>query len=68
MYDLSETKVTKKKFSQFQQNRIVILGIVDHKIPHEGPVEYHQKENVTFTTRSAVRNATMQQSADSDYY
>ena len=41
----------------FIKNRIDILGIVDHKIIHDDPIEYHEKQNITFGTTSAITNA-----------
>ena len=49
--------------ANFSRNTIIILGVVDHKITFEDPVEYYEKEDVTLTANSPIRNATMQQSA-----
>ena len=54
--------------ANFSRYRIIILGVVDHKIILGDPVEYYEKEDITFATNSAIRNATMQQSTDLDYY
>ena len=43
--------------SHFNKYKIDILGITDHKIVHDDPVEYHEKENSTLITTSATRNA-----------
>ena len=40
----------------FSRNRIHVLGIVGHKIIHEDPDEYHEKENITFIRTSVVGN------------
>ena len=40
----------------FSKNRIDILGIVDHKTIQDDPIEYHEKQNVTFITTSATTN------------
>lgn len=40
----------------FSRNRIDVLGIVGHKIIHEDPDEYHEKENITFIRTSVVGN------------
>ena len=42
----------------FRKNRIDILGIVDYKIIHDDPIEYHEKQNITFETTSAITNAS----------
>ena len=38
----------------FSKNRIDILGIVDHKIIHNDPIDNHEKQNVKFITTSAT--------------
>ena len=51
-------KVSKKNLCNFSLNiRLDILGIVEHKIIHDDPIEHHEKQNVTFTTTSATKNA-----------
>ena len=41
----------------FNNYKVDILGIVDHKIIHDDPIEYHEKDNSTLITTSATRNA-----------
>ena len=43
--------------SHFNKYKIDILGIIDHKIVHDDPIEYHEKDNSTLITTSATRNA-----------
>ena len=51
-------KIKQEELMQlFTKNRIGILGIVDHKIIHDDPIEYHEKQNVTFITTSTTTNA-----------
>lgn len=58
MYELSKTKVSKKNNLQISsRSSWNILGKVDDKVNHKAPVDYHEKDNVTFTTTSAARNA-----------
>ena len=42
--------------SHFNKYKIDILGIIDHKIAHDDPVEYREKDNSTLITTSATRN------------
>lgn len=50
--------IKKEELKQrFSKNRIDILGIVDHKNIHDDPIEYYEKQNVTFITTSATKNA-----------
>ena len=52
------TKKSKQELiSHFNKYKIDILGLIDHKIIHDDPVEYHEKDNSTLTTTSATRNA-----------
>ena len=51
-------KSKKEELKQlFIKNRIDILGVVDHKNIHDDPIEYYEKQNVTFITTSATKNA-----------
>ena len=42
---------------QVNNYKIDILGIVDHKIIHDDPKKYHEKDNSTLITTSATRSA-----------
>ena len=46
-----------KLMQLFSKNRNNILGIVDHKIIQDDPIENHEKQNVTFITTSTTTNA-----------
>ena len=51
MYQPPEGKESKRNLCNFsKKNRIDILGIVDHKIIHDNPIEHYEKQNVTFIT------------------
>ena len=43
--------------NHFNNYKIDMLGIVDHKIIHDDHIEYHEKDNSTLITISATRNA-----------
>ena len=43
--------------NHFNNYKIGILGIVDHKIIYDDPIEYHEKDNSTLITTSAARNS-----------
>ena len=43
--------------NHFNNYKVDILGIVDHKIIYDDPIEYHEKDNSTLITTSATRNA-----------
>ena len=43
--------------SHFNKYKVYILGIIDHKIVHDDPIKYHEKDNSTLITTSATRNA-----------
>ena len=43
--------------NHFNDYKIDILGIVNHKIIHDDSIEYHEKDNSTLITTSATRNA-----------
>ena len=59
MYELLEKKKSKQEelISHFNKYKIDILGIIDHKIVHDDPIENHKKDNSTLITTSATRNA-----------
>ena len=42
--------------NHFNNYKVDILGIVDHKMIHDDPIEYHEKDNSTLITTSATRN------------
>ena len=43
--------------SHFNKYKIDVLGIIDHKIVHDDPIEYYEKDNLTLITTPATRNA-----------
>ena len=46
-----------KLTNHFNNYKTDILGIADHKIIHDDPIEYHEIDNSTLITTSATRNA-----------
>ena len=58
MYELlKKNKKQEEVKSHFNKYKIDILGIIGHKIVHDDPIEYHEKDNSTLITTSATRNA-----------
>ena len=58
MYELLEKKSKQEELiSHFNKYKIDILGIIDHKIVHDDPIEYHEKDNSTLITTSVTGNA-----------
>ena len=58
MYGLLENKTKQQELINRVNNyKINILGIVDHKIIHDDPIQYYEKHNSTLITTSATKNA-----------
>ena len=54
---IREKRKQEELLSHLNKYKIDILGIIDHKIVHDDPIEYHEKDNSTLITISATRNA-----------
>ena len=54
---IREKRKQEELLSHLNKYKIDILGITDHKIVHDDPIEYHEKDNSTLITISATRNA-----------
>ena len=57
MYRLLKKSKQEELINHFNNYKTDILGIVDHKIIHDDPIEYHEKDNSTLITTSATRHA-----------
>ena len=49
-------KSKQELINHFSNYKTDILGIVDHKIIHDDPIEYHEKDNSQLITTSATRS------------
>ena len=55
MYGLLEKKSKQEELiNHFNNYKIDMLGIVDHKIIHDDHIEYHEKDNSTLIATSAT--------------